>query len=401
MVTPPARMIRYRIVGSGPVALACALFMVRSGIDPARIGLRLPAAGRATAPDGSRDLVGSTGARRMIALSDGSRQLLTRVIGMPGGGVIERIEVAMAGRSGRTRIDAQDFKVEALGHVIAYPDLVAALRAAADRLPFAIAPESEDRPYAATATTPAPAALTVTIHADGIAGPVAPGSSVAFSARDFNQVAVLTEVVAEAGGTTAYECFDEHGPLALLPAGAVHGRRYAVVWCDRPELSAWRAGMTPAQLSAALNQAVARFATPKAALGTLQVCAPAHTAPLSRLRRIDDVAGREVWIGNAAQSLHPVAGQGLNLGLRDAFELARSLAGNEYLQEPLAPERVLSRFAASRRIDRRITTGVTDLLASAFTWPLAQPLQSLLLTAMDVLPVVRRPLASTLLFGHR
>jgi hypothetical protein len=62
---------------------------------------------------------------------------------------------------------------------------------------------------------------------------------------------------------------------------------------------------------------------------------------------------------------------------------------------------VLSRFAASRRIDRRITTGVTDLLASAFTWPLAQPLQSLLLTAMDVLPVVRRPLASTLLFGRR
>ena len=118
-------------------------------------------------------------------------------------------------------------------------------------------------------------------------------------------------------------------------------------------------------------------------------------------RRVTAVTDPEVWIGNAAQALHPVAGQGLNLGLRDAFELARDLADNEYAQRPAAVSQVLDRFAGRRRMDRGITTGVTDLLASAFTWPLARPLQSALLTTMDLLPPVRKPLARTLLFGRR
>jgi 2-octaprenyl-6-methoxyphenol hydroxylase len=108
-----------------------------------------------------------------------------------------------------------------------------------------------------------------------------------------------------------------------------------------------------------------------------------------------------VWIGNAAQALHPVAGQGLNLGLRDAFELARDLADNEFGPRPLPVPQVLARFAGRRRLDRGLTTGITDLLASSFTWPLALPVQSALLAAMDLLPAVRRPLASALLFGRR
>lgn len=384
---------RYRVIGSGPVALACVLFMVRGGIDPARLSLRLaPAGDPRPGPAGSRG--GSTAPRRMLALSDGSRQLLSRVIAMPAGGVIERIEVALSGRSGRTRIEAQDFGVPALGHVVAYPDLVAALRAAVDRLPAATPDPTSGGARAASQKNE------VTIHADGL--PRSPAaSSTAIEARDFRQAALLTEVVAEAAGTTAYECFGTHGPLALLPCDPGHGRRYAVVWCDEPALTAERAAMTPARLSAALTRAVAAFDIPQGALGTLQVCAPVDVAPLSRLRRRDSAAGCEVWIGNAAQALHPVAGQGLNLGLRDAFELARNLADNEYADMPLAPEELLARFARNRRLDRSVTTGLTDLMASAFAWPLARPLQSAVLTAMDLLPSLRRPLASTLLFGRR
>ncbi|MBA3477545.1 MAG: FAD-dependent monooxygenase [Lautropia sp.] len=391
---------RYRVIGSGPVALACALFMVRGGIDPRRVHLSLAPAGANPAPaDGRPGNSSESGnsLRRMLALSDGSRQLLSRIIGMPAGGVIECIEVALSGRSGRARIRARDFDVAALGHVIAYPELVTALRAATDRMPFATVESS--------ITLRAVPEQEVAIHADGMPRPSSE-TSVGFGARavmsrDFNQAALLTEVMAEYGGTTAYECFGEHGPLALLPAAPAHSPRYAVVWCDRPEASAARAALSPASLSAVLNEALGAFAAPKKGLGTLRVCAPVQTAPLSRLRRIHGACGREVWIGNAAQALHPVAGQGLNLGLRDAFELARSLADNEYANQPLAPEEVLARFAASRRIDRSITTGVTDLLAATFTWPLARPLQSALLTAMDLLPPVRRPLASTLLFGRR
>jgi 2-octaprenyl-6-methoxyphenol hydroxylase len=401
-VSGTAPALRYRIVGSGPVALACALFMVRGGIDPARIALRLPPAGPRTAAlpapaDGRPPSTGS-GARprRMLAISDGSRQLLSRIIAMPPGGLIERIEVLLAGSTGRTRIEARDFKIAALGHVIAYPELVAALRAAVDRLPFAAAQESNANPQEAPAEWMRP----VTIHADGMPPQSGTGAK-AVRARDFRQAALLTEVMAEHPGSTAYECFGRHGPLALLPAGPRHSPRHALVWCDAPDITAARASLPPTQLNAALNQAVGAFGLPAAALGSLQVCAPIEVAPLARLRRIDPAAGNEVWIGNAAQALHPVAGQGLNLGLRDAFELARSLAENEYAANPVEASLIFARFTGRRRLDRGVTTAVTDLLAAAFTWPLARPVQSALLTAMDLLPPVRRPLASTLLFGRR
>ena len=186
-----------------------------------------------------------------------------------------------------------------------------------------------------------------------------------------------------------------------MPAGAGHQPRYAVVWCDEPEATAARAALSPPELAAELTAALSEAGLSSTALSRLEVCAETEVAPLARLRRVTAVTDHEVWIGNAAQALHPVAGQGLNLGLRDAFELARDLADNEYAQRPAAVSQVLDRFAGRRRMDRGITTGVTDLLASAFTWPLARPLQSALLTTMDLLPPVRKPLARTLLFGRR
>jgi 2-octaprenyl-6-methoxyphenol hydroxylase len=328
----------------------------------------------------------------MLALSDGSRQLLSRIIDMPGGGTIERIEVMLAGRSGRTRIEARDFKVDALGHVVAYPDLVAALRKAVDRLPFAREDDGAPAPDAE--------ADDVIIHADGIPKP-GRAADARVRTRDFGQSALLTEVLADRAGTTAYEIFRRNGPLALLPAGAAHLPRYAVVWCDQPQVTAQRAALSPGALATALTAAVAEAGLAGTALRGLQVCAAVEVAPLARLRRLTAAASQEVWIGNAAQALHPVAGQGFNLGLRDAFELARDLADNEFAAHPLEVTPLLARFAARRRLDRGITTGITDLLASAFTWPLARPFQSALLATMDLLPPVRRPLASTLLFGRR
>jgi 2-octaprenyl-6-methoxyphenol hydroxylase len=284
--------------------------------------------------------------------------------------------------------------VPALGHVVAYPDLAAALRLAADRMPFAAASQ-EPQDAAGRAGD-----QVVVIHADGMPRrqDTAPHG---LQALDFGQAALLTEVMADSAGTTAYEVFGRHGPLALLPSGAGHSPRYALVWCDEPRATAERAALPPARLEVALTQAVKDAGITSTALDALRVCAPVEVAPLARVRRIAGATGCEVWIGNAAQALHPVAGQGLNLGLRDAFELARELADNEHAPQPLAASAVLATFANRRRADRTITTGITDLLASAFTWPLARPLQSALLTTMDLVPAIRRPLASTLLFGRR
>ncbi len=389
-----ASAVHYRIAGSGPVALACALFMVRGGVDPRRI--QLPSPPLPAMPADTARGKSDAGARRMLALSEGSRQLLTRIIRMPGGGLIERIEVALSGRSGRTRIEARDFGVAALGHVVPYGDLVAALREASGQIGFAGAsPEIGD-----AGGRGSDAAATVTIHAAGMPG-TQDQDRQGFKSHDFQQCALLVEVAAQAAGTTAYECFGPHGPLALLPADCGHGARYAVVWCDRPQTTAARAAMTPGMLASALHDALRDCGIAPSVLGSLRVCSPVAVAPLVRVRRQRSAAGNEVWIGNAAQSLHPVAGQGLNLGLRDAFELARLLADAEYSTPALAPVQVLRSYASQRRADRSITTGVTDLLAAGFTWPLARPLQSALLTAMDVLPPVRWPLASALLFGKR
>ena len=411
-----AELIHYRIIGGGPVALACALWLARGGVDTRRIALvqSRPGAGPAgePAPTASPNKLALP---RRIALSGGSCQLLERIIAMPAGGDIARIEVVQAAMPGRTRILASDFDLTRLGRVIAWPDLVAVLRAAAARRDLLPTIVGEPHPSSAAAGDAArhdesdDKRETVIIHAEG----QPPGSDAsAFNRRDFDQVALLTEVEADcsaepapASGQTAWECFGIDGPLALLPiATASPGSarmRYAVVWCDRQAAAEQRAHWPAEQLAAALEAAFSAIVRSPARPTGFTVIAPVVCAPLVRLSRRRIVSGREVWIGNAAQALHPVAGQGLNLGLRDAFELARLLAQGERLDGSARPEQQLAAYARGRAADRRITTGLTDLMAASFRWPLARPLQSMLLTALDLSPTMRRPLASTLLFGSR
>ena len=105
--------------------------------------------------------------------------------------------------------------------------------------------------------------------------------------------------------------------LALLPLPEPH--RHALVWCDRPEDCRRRAAMSTADFEAELSRAFG------SGLGRLALASPRHVAPLVRSVRRETFDGHRIMIGNAAQALHPVAGQGLNLGLRDAFELAQAL----------------------------------------------------------------------------
>ncbi|HVL58922.1 MAG TPA: FAD-dependent monooxygenase, partial [Burkholderiaceae bacterium] len=169
--------------------------------------------------------------------------------------------------------------------------------------------------------------------------------------------------------------------------------RYSVVWCDRLAATEQRARLSLPELSRELNRAFGPM------LGHLEVRDKPSLAPVARRSRRSLAAGPEVWIGNAAQALHPVAGQGLNLGLRDAFELADIVA--DAVRRGVAPQFAFERFARARRGDRSLTIALTDLMAASFTWPLARPLQSALLVTMDVVPPLRRPLARRLMFGWR
>ena len=126
---------------------------------------------------------------------------------------------------------------------------------------------------------------------------------------------------------------------------------------------------------------------------------PRTAFPLGLRYRDTTTEPRRVWLGNAAQTLHPVAGQGYNLALRDVCELARTLGGEV---DPGAAG-VLQRYTARRSVDRRATIGFTDTLVRLFSNDLA-PLRHARgagLLALDLFPPLRRFVANRMIFGAR
>ena len=206
--------------------------------------------------------------------------------------------------------------------------------------------------------------------------------------RDYSQVALVAEVrVDRPQAQRAYERFTDEGPLALLPLED----DYALVWCVAPD----RARSLLALSDAAFLRALQRTFGDR--LGSFVHCSRPVPYPLG-LNADRAVAGRKVAIGNAAQTLHPVAGQGLNLGLRDAAVLARMLARD---RQPAT----LARFVAERNADRGLTLRLTDLMATVFTSasraPLPQSVLGLSLGMLDALPPLKRLLAEQMMFGRR
>ena len=349
------------IRGSGPIGLAFALLLLRQGVPAARISIDI---GQAAVPDGL--------GLRTIALGQGSWQLLARLCALPVSAPIRSVEVSMLGHAGRTHIDADQMGAAALGQVTRYRDLLNTLHAAASAAGLGPVSGAE------------PACI---VHAEGRIEDDA-------QTRDFGQVAILAEVNAAGGQAgTAFERFTDEGPLAMLPLPEPN--RYGLVWCASPPQSAQRLAMTDAQFAHALARMLGpRFTHP-------MLASARSAAPLVRRARRHLVGDGEVWIGNAAQALHPVAGQGLNLGMRDAFVLARALGVRTALDDRVAAQAALAGYARARARDRNRLLRVTDLLAQAFTWPALRPAESVALALLDGLPPVRNALAEQLMFGTR
>ena len=392
LLTPPTHDgLTVRIDGTGPVALATALWLVRAGMPPACIALPLDRPATSILPKDAP--------RRAIALSEGSRQILARLITLPASGRIDTVEIVQAGTDGHTRINREDFPLPALGWVVVWEDLIAQLHQAAEKLPFA-------RP-----DDPAFAEPALVIHAGGMP-PAQSRDDTDFDTHDSGQAGLLFEVAVTGTADTAFECFRPGGPLALLPAPALpDGPRYTVVWSDAAEASRRRAALPADALGQELREALRAALGPRhwgrhaGHFGPLRVCTPAVAVPLPRVRRRQTTTSGQVWIGNAAQMLHPVAGQGLNLGLRDAFVLARELGDAVFDTRLPGPHarvaRALEAHARARLTDRWLTIHGTDLLSTAFSWPAARTLPPMLLNAMHVARPLRLPLARALVFGHR
>ncbi|HEX7931592.1 MAG TPA: UbiH/UbiF/VisC/COQ6 family ubiquinone biosynthesis hydroxylase [Paraburkholderia sp.] len=411
------------IVGAGPVGLALAGWLARRSVTRAlKIGLV-----------DAREPEDSIADPRAIAVSHGSRMILEPLRWPADATAIQRIHVSQRGHFGRTLIDHGEHGLPALGYVLRYGSIVHGLAQAVHATPVhwfrstsAAAPVQEDDGVTLaieTAGVTRKLRTRILVNAEGglfgdqpagknagkSAGQRGPGATADEApehfasdqagqragkngSRDYGQTALVGTVSLSAPQPhVAWERFTSEGPIALLPMGGVRGADYALVWCCSPDEAARRAQLSD---EAFLRELGATFG---GRMGRFTQIKGRASFPLG-LNAVDTlVKGRVVAIGNAAQTLHPVAGQGLNLGLRDAHALADALSTEG--PTPLA----LVSFAQRRALDRRMTIGATDTLARLFTVdfaPLAV-LRGLALTALEFAPPVKTALARQMMFGQR
>lgn len=373
------------ILGSGPVGCVLALALARSAPHPERIALVGPApTARPT---------GQSIDPRALALNHGSRQLLQQLGAWPRQAAdILTVHVSQSGHLGRTLIDQAELAVPRLGSVVAYDDLLEALHAAVARSGVHHVPERPPRPQSGQPVTLGLTSGPVTSRLVLISDGARPRGL----HREYDQQAVLATIrVASPIPGRAFERFTRTGPLALLPHPAGHDL-YSLVWCVRPAQAATLSSLPETAFNAALQTAFGQR------LGQLQRVGAASTFPLS-LHAGPSLQGPGiVAVGNAAQTLHPVAGQGLNLGLRDAAQLTHVL--QPWLASPGQPvQALLEHYARQRRLDRGLTMGITDTLPRIFATdnPLLRHACGIGLAALDLLPMLRKPLARHLLQGQR
>jgi|TARA_R100001143_G_scaffold60805_1_gene60619 2-octaprenyl-6-methoxyphenol hydroxylase len=375
------------IAGAGPVGSALALMLARYAPQPERIALVGASFARpGTSPDHAPD-------PRSIAVNHGSIELLRKLHAWPSNyRPIETVHVSQQGRLGRTLIQHADLNVPELGGVISYTDLLTELHHALSNSGITCIELSK----AELQFNALPEVVNDADRIQAYIGVQSDGIRPKGLEKRYDQCAVLTVVKAsEHRPGWAFERFTQQGPLALLPhpSGSNH---YGVVWCCQPD--------TAAQLRQApepdFNTQLQRIFGQR--LGTLSVLGERAVYPLSLHAGPTRIGRRGIAIGNAAQTLHPVAGQGLNLGLRDAAQLAHTL--RFWLTQPSQdPGPILEHYTQLRKPDRWLTTGITDFLPRIFSTkqPLVEHAAGLALFGMDLSLGARMPLAHHLLQGLR
>jgi 2-octaprenyl-6-methoxyphenol hydroxylase len=392
--------LNFAVVGAGPVGLALALHAAR----------QLPEA-RITVFDARPLEQDVSGDPRTLALSLGSVQMLKRLQAFDAAHAqpIAEVHVSQAPPSllpglgePEVTIRALDEAVPMLGAVLTYGAVVAPLQQA-----WTQAVAAEPQRLAARFGTPVralkPLASGVELDA-GVAEPfdlavIAEGGVFSEQARKalaspYGQTAWVGRVqLAGARPGVAFERFTRHGPAALLPLpGRLEEGRLAaaLVWCVPSDDDPVR------ELDDTQRLAVLNTIFPPAA-GRLVGITPLKAFPLGLNAERSLVQGRSVRIGNAAQTLHPVAGQGLNLGLRDAHELVQALQRADTI------EAALRRLEWRRAPDRWSMIAATDFLARSFTWkaPGLATARAAGLAALQWVGPVKSLLARQMMFGRR
>lgn len=350
----------------------------------------------ATAP-GDRGHPGYDG--RAIALAEGTCQQLAAINLWPAlrdcATPITHVHVSDRGHAGFVTLNAEDYGVAALGNVVELHDVGQRLFALLKRAPGV----TLRCPAKVNHVSRSQQQVTVTLDsgeqlegallvaADGARSPLAASCGIQWQTDDYQQIAVIANVSTQLPHHgRAFERFTQYGPLALLP---MSGGRCSLVWChpreQQAQVDSWSADEFLRQLQSAFGWRLGKFT---------QV-GQRVSYPLALQTATQHINHRLALVGNAAQTLHPIAGQGFNLGLRDVMSLAETLATAQRQQQDVGAFAVLQHYQQRRQPDRQTTIGITDGLVRLFANRYA-PLvvgRSLGLMAMDNLPLMRNLLA--------
>ena len=380
------------IVGGGPVGATLALGLRQSGLHVTVLEARIDA----VPPSDPR----------AIALSYGSRLILQR-LGVweslaPHTTPIQTIHVSQQSRLGRSVLTARESGLPELGCVVDYRNLYGVLACALEGsgIPVlygaqagAVLPGSTHGTVRYTRQgEPCEAHAALLVVADG-------GKSLGDipglhrDTHDYGQAAVVAQIETQLPhGNIAYERFTGRGPVALLPWGE---RAFALVWTETPEIAQ---ELYTLDEHAFLQRLHAHFGDRQ---GDFIRVGNRGVFPLKLARTRPVIAEHLAVIGNAAQTLHPVAGQGFNLGLRDAWELAGIVCGTS--RHALGGSAMLHRYASRRAPDTGGGILFTDFLVRTFSndLPGLAPLRGAGLTLLELLAPAKQFVTSKMSFGTR
>ncbi len=377
------------IVGGGLAGNCLALALQGSGLQVAIIEANT-----------REQLHNSPAGDRALALASGTVKMLDALsvwqAAKPAATAINNIHISDQGHFGKTRLSAEKEGVAALGYVITARDLenaVADLIAQTDieqLCPARVIGIASDDSFAHVSLKQAQDSLNLSaklvVGADGGHSSVRKLLGIEQTITDYQQTAIVSTIkTAEAHDNTAFERFTPSGPLALLP----FKDDYAIVWTRSSEDAAQLMLASEAEFIAAL-QACFGYK-----LGQFSLTAPRRSFPLSLIRAKSMYSGRAVILGNAVHQLHPVAGQGFNLGLRDVVQLAEMILQAVEQGADIGARPLLERYALQRQKDQNTVIHFTDSVVKLFSneWLALTVARNSGLALLDFIPGAKRQLA--------
>lgn len=378
------------IIGGGPVGL---VFAILNHASKVKIQIFESKNRGATNQD-----------NKALALSNGSRLILEEI------GIwdrldknitkIEKIHTSQVGSFGRTLLDAGEFNEESLGYIISYGDLMAVLQEEIECI-------SNIMTFYETKVTKCideKAILNLSLEtnnkiknlksefvilADGAAEDIE-GLELNKKIKHFDHTAIVTKVLTEIPHRNiAYERFTSNGPIALLPN---RNDKFSLVWTGPSKLIEKLEQLNQESFLSQLHESFGDR------VGSFLECEKRISFDLKQTY-VEVMHSNIVALGNASQTMHPVAGQGLNTGLRDAYKLNQSLIGRSKIK---SLEALLDEYKHSRAGERKKILNFTEMLVKSFSNDLVglKKVRGYALSLLDITRPIKQSFVRKMSYGE-